>query len=164
MAEESSNLGNQSENVQESSGKEDGSTRSRWCALFASLVFSVTYFPFRHHPWILPVSVALTYSVMVFGIALAFSLSDTDDFFGDPRVPKYAATLLLPHMPLLSLITLAAWLWLRAIPMLPPWMNTATHYGSPWQLFGMVVMVFAGVREGNWMARKIKRRFAESDH
>lgn len=144
------------------SEKEERPPRSRWCAFIASLVFFVTYLPFRHYSWILPVSIALSYSVLVFAIALGFSLNDADDFFGDPRVPKYVATLLLPHTPLVALITLAAWLWLRAIPTLPPWMNTETHYGSFWQFFGMVAMALAGVKEGNWMASKIRRRIAES--
>jgi hypothetical protein len=164
MSDDLSNLAGQSEGLQESSEKEEWPPRSRWCALIASLAFLVTYFPLRHHSWIVPISVAVSYSVMVFAIALGFSMRDADDFLGDPRVPRYTATLLLPHAPLLALITLAAWLWLRAIPTLPPWWNTETHYGSPWQLFGMIVMVLAGVREGNWMAGKIRRQFTESDN
>lgn len=38
----------------------------------------------------------------MFAIALGLSLDYGDDFFGDPRVPEYVATLLLLHLLILA--------------------------------------------------------------
>lgn len=126
-------------------------------------VFCLLYFPFQSHSWSWPIAIAVSYSAFVFAIAIGLSLDYADDFFGDSRIAKYVGLLLLQHAPLLATITLAAWLWRRVIPALPQWMNIEGHYGSLWQLFGFVLMWFAGIREGKWMAAKIKRRRSESE-
>jgi hypothetical protein len=144
------------------SREEDRPARSlsRWSHIIAALIFCLLYFPFRRHPWSWPTAIAVSYTAFVFAIGLGLSLDYSDDFFGDPRVPEYVATLLLPHVLLLAPVTLLAYLWLRVTPMLPHWMNVEGHYGSNWQLCGIVFFWFVGTREGIWLSRKIKRRFA----
>jgi len=84
-------------------------------------------------------------------------------FFGDGRVAEYVATLLLPHGLILVPVTFVAWLWLRAIPVLPHWMTVEGRYPSRWELCGIVSAGYAAVKEGGWLAAKIKLRFAKSE-
>jgi hypothetical protein len=164
MFDDLSSMENQAEETQKPSEEQDKPARSlsRWSHVIAGLIFCLLYFPFRGHPWNWPVAIAASYSAFVFAIALGLSLDYGDDFFGDPRVPEYVATLLVPHLLILAPVTLLAYLWLRAIPFLPPWMNAEGHYGSTWQLCALVLLWLAGTREGIWLSGKIKRRFPES--
>ena len=135
-------------------------TWSRWSHVVAGVIFCLVYVPFRGHPWAWPVSVATSYSAFVFAIALGLSLDDYNDFFGDPRIPEYVATLLLPHALILTPITYLAYLWHNAIPLLPNWV-TEVHRLSLWQLCGILPAWFVGTREGIWLSGKIKRRLRE---
>jgi hypothetical protein len=154
---------NQTEDAQKLPEEEDKPARSlsRWSHVIAGLIFCLLYLPFRDRPWSWPVAISVSYSVFVFAIALGLSLNDGADFFGDPLVPEYVAKLLLPHALILAPVTLLAYLWLRAIPILPHWLNVEGHYGSTWQLCGIVFFWFAGTREGIWLSGRIKRRVAE---
>ena len=162
MFDDLSSLENQTEDTQKTSEVKDEPSRwlSRWSHVIAGLVFCFLYFPFKGHPWCWYVAIAGSYSVFVFAIALGLGLDDRDDFFGDPQVPKYVATLLLPHIPILVLITSAAYLWLRLGSVLPPW-ATEGHRLPLWDVCGLIVVWFAGTREGVWMAAKVKRQFKE---
>lgn len=135
----------------------------RWSPVISILVFCSLYFPFRSHPWSWFVAVASSYSVLVFIVALNFGFNDSSDFFGDSRAPKYVATLLLPHALFLALLMLAAYLWLHLIPTLPHWITVEGHKGSLWELFGIVLVSLAGLREGLWMARRIRHRLESSE-
>lgn len=165
LFDESSGLENQrSEGAQQVSEEEDKPARSlsRWSHVIAGLVFCLLYFPFDDHPWSWPVACAVSYTTFVYAIALGLSLDDAADFFGDPRAPKYAATLLLPHALILAPVTFLAYLWLSAIPLLPRWV-TEVHRVSLWQLCGLIPVWFAGTREGIWMSGKFKRRLRERE-
>src|SRR5579859_5391380 len=113
MFDDLSSLENQTEEAQTSSEDGDKPARSlsRWSHVVALLVFCLVYFPFQNHPWAWPVAIAVSYSAFVFAIAIGLSLDYADDFFGDPRIPRFVAKLLLPHAPILTVIAFAAWLW-----------------------------------------------------
>jgi Na+/proline symporter len=164
MFDDLSSLENSAEDTQKIPEAENEPSRwlSRWSHVFAGLAFCLLYFPFQSYPWSWYVAVAGSYSVFAFAIALGLGLDSADDFFGDPRVPKFVATLLLPHALILALITSAAYLWLRIGPTLPPW-ATGGRRLPLWSVCGLVVVYFAGTREGLWMADKIKRQFKERE-
>lgn len=166
MFDDISSLEGQTQEDQNSSEEKDKPARSlsRWSHVVALVVFCLVYFPLQNHPWVWPVAIAISYSTFVFAIAIGLSLDYADDFFGDPRIPKYVAKLLLRHAPILAVITFAAWLWLRAFPTLPRWMSVESnyHHVSLWELCGVVLFWGAGIREGKWMASKIKPQLTES--
>lgn len=163
MSDDLLSLENQTEETQKSPEEEDRPARtlSRESHIIAILVFCLLYFPFRGHPWNWPVAIAVSYSAFVFAIALGVSLNDAADFFGDPHVPEYVAALLLPHLLILAPVTLLAYLWLRAAPILPHWLVVESRRGSLWQLCGIVFFWFVGTREGIWLSWRIKRKFPE---
>jgi hypothetical protein len=69
----------------------------------------------------------------------------------------------LPHALFLALLMLAAYLWLHLGPILPHWMTIEDRRrGSLWENFGLVLAALVGLKEGLWMARKIKRRSENS--
>jgi hypothetical protein len=136
---------------------------SRWSHVIAGLLFCVLYFPFKSHSWSLYVAIACAYSACAFAIALGLALENLDDIFGDPRIARYVATLLVPHVPLLGLIILCTYLWLYLNGVLPTWATLWGRRPSLWSVCGMIVFWFAGTREGIWMAGKIKRRLKETE-
>jgi hypothetical protein len=142
---------------------------SLWSHVIAGIVFCLLYLPLKGHSWSLYLAAAVAYSVFAFAIAIGNALENLDDIFGDPRIPEYIATLLVPHAPILALIVFEVYLWAYFKLVLPPWM-THEHTGvvGPWKisyldLCGVTVFWFAGTREGIWMARKIKRRLKETE-
>lgn len=164
MFDESLGLDNRPEETQKSSEEEDKPARdlSRWSHVIAGLVFCLLYFPFQHHPWSWLVAIAASYSVFTFAIALGLALDDSDDFFGDSRAARCVAALLLPHAPILALIMLGGFLWLRFKPILPLWITEGRRL-SLWDTFGLLVVWFAATREGIWMAGRIKRRLGQPE-
>jgi len=162
MFDDSTKLENQNEGTQEPSEEADQPSRwlSRWSHVIAGVAFCLLYFPFQNRPWSLYVAVAGSYSVFAFAIALGLGLDCVDDFFGDPEVPKFVSALLLPHSLMLALITLATYLWLRIGAILPHWATEGRRLPL-WDVCGVIVVWFAGTREGIWMAGRIKRRFGE---
>jgi hypothetical protein len=165
MFEDSSSLENQAQETQKPSEEEGQPSRwlSRWSHVIAGLVFCLLYFPFQSHPWCWPVAIAGSYTVFAFAIALGLAFDNTDDFFGDPRAPKNVAKLLMPHTLILALIILAAYLWLRLKSILPPWITHESHRGSWWDLCLLLLVWFAGTREGVWMAGRIKSGLPERE-
>jgi hypothetical protein len=133
---------------------------SMWSHVISVLAWCVVYYPFQPHPWALPFSVAVSYTAFVFSIAVGLSMNDISDFFGDLRVPRYVATLLLPHSRFLAPIMLAAYLWQRVIPMLPAWVTARARPMPLWVMCGVVPLFYLGRNEGISMADKIKRRCA----
>jgi hypothetical protein len=116
-----SSLENQTEDTEKASKVEDEPSRwlSKWSHVIAGLVFCLLYLPFQSHPWCWYVAIAGSYTVFAFAIALGLGLDCADDFFGDSRVFKYVAVLLLPHALILVVITSAVYLWLRLGSVLP---------------------------------------------
>lgn len=141
---------------------EPAEPRTNYSALLAVVVFCLLYFPIHRRPWGWPLSVAVSWSTVAFGCAFFYGLDYADDFFGDSRVPKYVAKLLLPHLLILIPVTYLAWLWLRATPFLPHWLTVTGRKGSLWELCGILLASYAAFREGVWPAGKIRRHNAEA--
>jgi hypothetical protein len=135
----------------------------RWAHFPAILAFAILLIFFSDNPWRWQIAIAGGYTVYVFFFAFGYSLRDADDFLGDTRVPRYAAKLLIPHIFILSLIISGVSLWFHLIPLLPSWVTSEGRKESLWDLFGWLVLAGAGIRQGFWMAGKIKKRFAESE-
>jgi hypothetical protein len=155
----------ETEEEQKPSEEDDKPIRglSRWSHVIAIIIFSLLYFPLKSHPWSLYVAVAGAYSAFVFAIALGLALENLDDIFGDPRIPRYVATLFVPHLPVLGMIILATYVWLYLNGILPTWATLWGRRPSLWSVCGIIVFWFAGTREGIWMAKKIKRRLKETE-
>ena len=165
MFDDLTSLDGGAEEAQKSLEEEDKPARSlsRWSHVIAGLAFCLTYFPFQDRAWSWVVAIAVSYSAFAFAIALGLALDDADDFFGDSRVLSCVATLLLPHALVLVGITLVAYLWFHAAPMLPPWFAHRGQRLSLWDLCGIVLFWFTGTREGTWMAGRIKHRLRERE-
>jgi hypothetical protein len=133
-----------------------------WAHVLAGAVFCLLYLPFQEHPWSFYIAIAASYSVFVFGRAFGSVFIDGDDFFGDPQDSQHAVTLLLPHAFILVLVTLGAYLWLHLRPVLPPWVTHEGHKGSLWLVCGLLPLIYVGIRQGSWMAGRMKRRLDES--
>jgi hypothetical protein len=156
------------EDGKESTEMKDSGTRSfsRWFALIALLVFFLIYLPFRSHPWSWFAAIACSYTVAVLGIALdsVFDFADADDFFGDSRIPRYVAMLLLPHALVLVPIMLGAYFWLYLTPVLPHWVTVEGRKGSFWDLLGLLLVSIAAILEGTSLGSWTKRRFRKVEH
>jgi hypothetical protein len=138
----------------------------RWLALIAFLIFLLIYLPFQNHRWSWFAAIASSYTVAVFGIALdsVLDFADADDFFGDSRVPRYMAAILLPHALLLVPIMLGAWLWLYLKPSLPQWATLEGRKGSIWDLVGLLLVLMAAIGEGTSLGGRIRRRFGAAEN
>jgi hypothetical protein len=135
----------------------------RWAHFPAILAFGILFIAFRGQPWRWYIAIGGSYTVYVFFFALGSVLRDLDDFFGDPRVPRYVAELLIPHVFILALIMSGVSLWFYLEPTLPPWLTQEGRKESLWDLCGWIVLALAGISQGSWMAGKIKRRFGEPE-
>jgi len=135
----------------------------RWAHFPAILVFAILIIPLHSHPWGWQIAIAGGYTVYVFWFAFGLVLKDADDFLGDPRVPKYGAELLIPHALILTLIIFCVSEWFRLKPILPEWVTHEGRKGSLWDLCGWVALAGAGIWQGFWMGKKIKRRFGEPE-
>jgi hypothetical protein len=87
-----------------------------------------------------------------------------DDFFGDARVPRCIAKLLIPHIFFLALVISGVSLWFYLKPLLPPWITHEGRKESLWDLFGWLVLAIAGIKQGSWMAGRIKLWLRESEN
>jgi hypothetical protein len=143
--------------------KQPSSNLYRWAHFPAMLVFGVLIILFHGHPWSWQVAIGGGYTVYVFFFAFGTVLRDADDFLGDPRVPRYAARLLAPHLPILALVLCGVSLWFYLRPTLPAWVTQEGRKGSFWDLLGWLILAIAGIAQGSWMAGKIKRWFRQTD-
>jgi hypothetical protein len=131
----------------------------RWAHFPAMLAFVVLILPFHGHRWGWQIAIAGAYTVYVFFFAFGSVFQSVGDFFGDPRVSRYAARLLMPHVLVLALIVSGVTWWFHLKPLLPAW---ATHEGrrpSLWFYCGALLLALAGIAQGAWMAGRMKRRF-----
>jgi hypothetical protein len=135
----------------------------RWAHFPAGLAFGILIILFSGNPWRWQIAIAGGYTVYAFFFAFGSVLRNADDFLGDPRVPQYALKLMIPHILILTLVVSGVSLWFHLIPLLPSWVTSEGRKGSLWDLFGWLVLIGAGIRQGSWMAGKIKKRFAESE-
>jgi hypothetical protein len=134
----------------------------RWAHIPAILVIALLIVLLRRHSWGWQIAIVAGYTVFVFWLAFGSVLHDADDFFGDPRVPRYAARMLVPHVLALVLLVSGVTLWFRLRPVLPEWVTQEGHKGSFWDLFGWMVLSLGGIAEGFWMGERLKRLFEES--
>lgn len=164
MPDEYIDLASPKANEQTSSDDEKRSSPGlyRWAHFPAILAFGILFILLRGQPWRLQIAIGGAYTVYVFFFAFGSVLQDLDDFFGDPRVPRYATKLLIPHVFFLTAVISGVTLWFYLRPMLPPWLTQEGRKESLWDLCGWLVLAVAGRVQGSWMASRIKRRFAES--
>jgi len=127
------------------------------------LAFGILIILLHGHPWSWQLAIGGGYTVYVFFFAFGTVSQDADDFFGDARVLPCAAKLLIPHLLILAMIIAGVALWFHLRPTLPDWVTHEGRKGSFWDLFGWLVLAFAGLGQGTWMGGKIKRWFRESD-
>jgi len=135
----------------------------RWAHFPAGLVFVILFILFSGQPWRWHIAIGGSYTVYVFFFAFGTVLRDLDDFLGDSRVPRFTAKLLIPHAFCLAPIIAGVSLWFYLLPILPPWMTQEGRRGSLWDLCGWLALAIAGIAEGSWMAKKVKRQFSESE-
>lgn len=168
MFDDSSGLETGTEDGKGSSDEQVTGARSlsRWLAITAFLLFFLIYLPFQSHPWSWLVALASSYSVGAIGIALGSALDyvDSDDFFGDSRVPKYLAMLLLPHALILVPVITGAYLWFHVKPVLPHWVTVEGRKGSLWEYFGLLLALIASIGEGTLLGNWIKRRVGTEEN
>ena len=134
----------------------------RWAHVIALSVFCLLYFPFSDRFWSWQFAVTSTYVVFIVCCTCGMAFRDSDDFFGNLKVPRYMAKLLIRQASVLALISLGAYLWLRLRTILPEW---ATHEGrrpSLWVTCGAILAYLLAIKEAKWMAERIKRRFPQS--
>ena len=135
----------------------------RWAHFPAMLAFGVLFVLFRGQDWRWHIAIGGCYTGYMFFFALGSVFKDLDDFFGDSRVPRYFAKLLIPHAVILVLVTAGVTLWFRLLPLLPSWVTQEGRKGSLWDICGWLVLAIAGITQGSWMAGKTKRRFSEPE-
>jgi hypothetical protein len=135
----------------------------RWAHFPAMLTFGVLFIVFHSSPWRWHIAIGAGYTVYVFFFAFGTVLKDADDFFGDPRVPRSAARLLIPHALILALLMAGVSWWFHVRPLLPSELTQEGHKGSFWDLFGWIVLAGAGILQGFWMGGKVKRQFAKPE-
>ncbi len=132
----------------------------RWAHVIAGLVFCVLYFPFDRYAWSWQVAATVAYIVFMLCCTCGLSFKDSDDFFGNFRVPEYMATLFARQILVLALVSAGAWIWHRLIPILPSWATQGPRLPL-WDLFGIILFYLVAVKEASWMAAKIKSKFPE---
>jgi hypothetical protein len=153
----------QKSECEQQSSDGDGIPRDRWAHFPALIVFGVLIVPFHRYRWGWQLAICAAYTVYVFWFALAYGSIDMDDLLGDSRVVRYIAPLLIPHVIILGLIVWGVTEWIRLNSILPGW---ATHGGRRpplWLYCGFLLLTGAGIWQGFWMGKKIKKRFKESE-
>jgi hypothetical protein len=135
----------------------------RWAHFPAMLAFGVFFIVFHSSPWRWHIAIGAGYTVYVFFFAFGMVLKDADDFFGDSRVPKYAAKLLIPHALILALLMAGVSWWFHLRTLLPTELTQEGRKESLWDLFGWLVLAGAGIWQGFWMGGKLKQQFAKSE-
>ena len=76
--------------------------------VIAMVVFCLLYFPFYAHSRSWQVAITSSYIVFMLCCTCGMSFSDSDDFFGNLKVPEYLAKLLIRPILVLGLISLRA--------------------------------------------------------
>jgi hypothetical protein len=130
----------------------------RWAHFPAGLVFGILFVVLSGHPWRWYVAIDGAYTVCVFGFAIGSVIKDLDDFFGSAEIQRCAARLLIPHIPVLAVLTYGTFLWFHLNTILPSWLTQEGRKGSLWEILGWLALAVAGVTQGIWMSRRIKRQ------
>lgn len=133
----------------------------RWAHVIAGAVFCLLYFPFDGRIWSWQVAVTVSYIVFMLCCTCGLAFHDSDDFFGNPRVPEYTGKLLVRQILILALVSLGAWFWRAVKPDLPEWLTHEGRKMSLWDYSGIILIYIVAVKEASWMAARIKKRFPE---
>jgi len=135
----------------------------RWAHFPAMLAFGLLFILFRNHPWRWQIAIDGAYTVYVFFFALGAGLQSLDDLFGDSRVSRSVAKLLIPHILILALVTVGVTSWFHLRPTLPEWATHEGRKGSLWDYCGWIILAVAGIWQGIWMGGKIKLEFGAAE-
>jgi hypothetical protein len=130
--------------------------------LAALAFFGILFLLFRHHPWRWYIGIGGGYTVGVFWIALGSDKYDSDDVFGDDKLFRKIAALLIPHLVCLIVVLGAIFEWFHLKPALPDSVTQEGRRGSLWNMVGGWALALGALAQGYWMARRIKRRFPET--
>jgi hypothetical protein len=130
-----------------------------WAHVIAGVVFCAIYFPFDQYIWSWQVAITLAYIVFMLCCTCGLAFKDSDDFFGNIRVPKFIGKLLLRQVLVLTSVSLAAYLWRYSKMILPGWVTQEGRRMSLWDYVGILLFYFIAVREARWMAARIKLQF-----
>lgn len=155
---------NKTEEAKNSSGDKEITSWwiGRWAHVIALLTFCLIYYSFDDRFWSWQVAVTLAYAAFVLCCTCGLSFQDSDDFIGSPEVVRYMAFLLLRQILIIALMSLAAYMWRRLIPVLPGWANTKAYRNlSLWQVGGALVAYYIAIKEATWMAKRIKQKFPD---
>lgn len=150
----------------ETQGSSDGKQNSHWwigpwAHVIAGLAFCLIYFPFDQHVWAWQVAVTLAYMVFMVCCTCGLAFKDSDDFFGNLRVPEFMGKLLIRQLLVLALVSLTAYLWRYSKAILPGWVTQEGSRMSLWDYLGIIIFYVIAIREDGWMAERIKRQFPE---
>jgi hypothetical protein len=70
---------------------------------------------------------------------------------------------LIPHVAVLAVLNFGIFLWFHFKAILPLWLTQEGRKESSWDFLGWIALAAAGIAQGIWMARQIRRRLNESD-
>jgi len=132
-----------------------------WAPFIAIVVFALAYFPLENRFWSWQFAVTLSYVTLVLCRACGLAFRDSDDLFGNLRVPEFMGKLLIRQILVLALVSFGAYFWRFLKPSLPEWITHEYHRGSYWDLCGLFLASLVAVKEASWMAARIKRKFPE---
>jgi hypothetical protein len=153
---------NSGEDSDERESAEEAATTSyglgRWAHFPALFVFGILFGLMSGHAWRWYVAIDGAYTVYVFAFAIGSTIKDFDDFFGNPEMQRCAASLMIPHVLVLAALTYGTYLWFHLNSILPSGLSQRGRKASLLDLLGWVVLAAAGITQGIWMARRIKRQ------
>jgi di/tricarboxylate transporter len=132
-----------------------------WAHVIAGLVFCLLYFPFDQHKWSWQAAVTVAYIVFMLCCTCGLAFKDSDDLFGNLRVPEYMGKLLIRQILVLAIVSLTAYLWRYSKSILPGWVTQEGRRMSLWDYLGIILVYVIAVKEAKWMAARIKRQFPE---
>lgn len=135
----------------------------RWAHVLAGVVFCALYFPLSQYVWSWQIAITATYIVFMLCCTFGIAFKDSDDLLGNTQVQRYIARLMLRQALVLSLISVAAFLWRLSKSVLPVWMTMEGRRMSLWDLFGIVLFYFVAVKEAVWMSTRIKQQLRTPD-
>jgi hypothetical protein len=132
-----------------------------WAHVIAALAFCLIYFPFDQYRWSWQIAVTVGYVVFMLCCTCGMAFKDSDDFFGNLRVPEFMGKLLLRQILVLAAVSLTAYLWRYSKAVLPGWMTQEGRRMSLWDYVGILLFYVIAVKEAGWMAGRIKSHFPE---
>jgi hypothetical protein len=127
--------------------------------LAAAVAFSILFFPFMDRPWSLPAAILASYSIFVLGLAFG----DAKDYLDRTEIRQQVQRLLLIHVFILLIAFAVILGWERAQPLLPGGLTHRYPKGSFWDFGLELTFAIAGVWQGFWMRKIIRRTLKETE-